>query len=75
MSRDSEKRQVVFGTSLAITLFTIVWVIIGVIAFIYSLFCFSKSGSALDKVVGLVLAIFFGPFYFLYLHFYKSYCR
>lgn len=71
---DNQKNQVIFGTSLAITIFSIIWVILGVIAFIYSIYCFSKNGSPTENILGLVLAIFFGPFYFLYLYFAKSYC-
>jgi hypothetical protein len=69
------------GEALGITLtfgiwiFVIIWLIMSVIAFIYSLVCFGKSGSVTDKIIGLLLAIFFGPFYFIYLYNYGVYCK
>jgi len=69
------EQKKLFGLSLAVAIFAIIWFLIGFIAFIYSLICFGKSGSILDKLVGLFLAVSFGPFYFIYLFFYKSYCR
>lgn len=65
----------VFGLGIAISVFALLWFLAGLIAFIWSLVCFAKSGTTADKVLGLLLAFFFGPLYFFYLGFYKSYCR
>lgn len=62
-----------FGEGLLTFIF--VWVFIGFVAFILSLMCFARSGSKFDKIMGLLLAIFFGPFYFLFYIFNKDYCR
>ena len=62
-----------FGKGLITFIF--VWVFIGLFAFILSLVCFARSGSAFEKIMGLLLAIFFGPFYFLFYVFNKEYCR
>ncbi len=51
------------------------WIILGFIAFVLSLVCFSRSGSILEKILGFFLAIFFGPFYFLFYLFDTGYCR
>lgn len=72
-TKEDEKK--LFGLGIGIAIFAIIWAILGIVAFIYSLVCFGKSGSSLDKIVGLLLAIFFGPLYFIYLIFNKSYCR
>ena len=53
----------------------LIWVLIGLVAFITSIVCFTRSGTAFDKVMGLLLALFFGPFYFLFFAFNKSYCK
>lgn len=53
----------------------LIWVLAGFIAFIMSIICFGKSGSTTDKIIGLLLAIFFGPFYFLFYGFNSNYCR
>jgi hypothetical protein len=62
-----------FGKGLITFIF--VWVFIGLVAFIMSLVCFAKSGTTFNKIIGLLLAIFFGPFYFLFYVFNKEYCR
>lgn len=46
-----------------------------IISFIASMTCFGKSGSTLEKIMGVLLAIFFGPFYFLFYAFNGNYCR
>ena len=55
----------------------VVWVALGVGAFIMSLVCFSKKGSSSgENWVGLLLAMFLGPFYWLYYALGpKSYCK
>ena len=55
----------------------IVWVALGVGAFIMSLVCFSKKGGTSgENWVGLLLALFLGPFYWLYYALGpKSYCK
>jgi len=53
----------------------VTWAIVGLMAFVWSLVCFARSGTALDKVVGLLLSIFFGPLFFLYLAVNSTYCR
>ena len=55
--------------------FLFLWGFAGFIAFIYSLFCFGRSGTTFDKAIGLLIAFFTGPFYFLYLRFNKNYCK
>jgi len=62
-----------FGKGLIV--FICVWILIGLVAFILSLVCFARSGSSFEKIMGLLLAIFFGPFYFLFYVFNKGYCR
>jgi len=48
--------------------------IISIWAIIKSLLCTGKSGSTAEKVLGIVIAFFLGPFYFLYLYANKNYC-
>lgn len=56
------------------SIFILLWLIIGTIAFIYSLFCLTRKGTTTSKIIGLLLAWFLGPFFFIYLKFNKSYC-
>jgi hypothetical protein len=57
-----------------LALFGLVWVIAGIIAFIMSLICFAYSGTAVEKFIGFLLAVFFGPFYWIYYFTSNSYC-
>jgi hypothetical protein len=56
-------------------LFASIWSLIGIIAFILSLVCFGYSGTFGQKILGLVISVVFGPFYFLYYYFSGSYCK
>jgi len=60
---------------LFLLVFLLIWIVAGLSAFLMSIMCFGSSGSTSDKVVGLVIYIFFGPFYWLYYAVNKKYCR
>lgn len=51
-----------------------IWFIISLWAVIKSLLCTGKSGTTAEKVLGVVIAFFLGPFYFLYQYANKNYC-
>ena len=62
--------------SQALVVFLSIWSLLVVIAFFTSLVCFGFRSSSLDqKVLGLLVAIILGPFYWLYFYFAKDYCR
>jgi len=63
------------GLSLFLVIILLMWILFGVIAFLMSLVCFGRSGTLLEKIIGLLLAIFFGPLYFIFYIFNSSYCR
>lgn len=52
-----------------------IWVFAGIAAFVMSLVCFGSSGTMVQKIVGFLLSVFIGPFYFIYLYVSKDYCR
>ena len=56
-------------------LVALLWVAAGIGAFIMSLVCFGRSGTTMEHVIGVLLAMFFGPFYWIYYFVAKSYCR
>jgi hypothetical protein len=56
-------------------LFASMWSITGIIAFILSLVCFGYSGTFGEKILGFIISIVFGPFYFLYYYYSGSYCK
>lgn len=52
--------------SAAAVMFLLVWNIIGIVAFIMSLVCFGYEGETSLKIVGLFLALFLGPIYWIF---------
>lgn len=56
------------------SIFVIIWLISSIIGFIMSLVCLSYNGTTGSKVAGVLLSIFFGPFYWLYYVFRTTYC-
>jgi hypothetical protein len=70
-----EKAKTAFGLWLTMMIFGILWAIAGLLALLWSILCFGKSGSTGQKVAGILLAIFFGPFYFIYYWTVQNYCR
>ena len=57
-----------------IFIFIVLWIVAGIAAFIMSIMCFGYSGTTVQHVVGFLLALFFGPFYWIYYFYVKSYC-
>ena len=55
--------------------FLVLWVVSGLVAFVYSLICIGRSGSTGQHVIGVLLAFFFGPFYWIYYGVSKTYCK
>lgn len=63
------------AAGMTLLVFILIWGFFGLVAFIYSFFCFSRSGTFWEKLFGIVIAFFTGPFYFLYLKFNVGYCK
>ena len=61
--------------SSAILVIVILWLLAGIAAFIWSLVCFGRSGTMAQKIIGLLLSMFLGPFYWIYFYVSKDYCR
>ena len=55
--------------------FAILWFTFGLIGFILSLVCFGYSGSAGEKIMGVIIALALGPWYFLYYFSDAGYCK
>lgn len=53
----------------------LLWAAIGLAAFIMSLICFGRSGQIIHQIIGLLLSVFVGPFYWIYYFAVGSYCR
>lgn len=53
----------------------IAWAVAGIAAFVYSVVCVGKTSSAGKVIVGLLMSVFLGPFYWIYYFLDKGYCR
>lgn len=62
-------------SSLFLAILLFVWVVAGIVGFLWSIMCFGRSGTMSQQIVGLLLAVFFGPLYWLYFFSVKKYCR
>ena len=61
--------------TMGVMLFVLVWMFAGVAALITSIICITKTSAAPnDNLVGLLLALFFGPFYWIYFIAKTGYC-
>jgi hypothetical protein len=63
------------NVSTTVLVFMIIWVVTGLAAFFASIMCFGRSGTTGEKFLGLLLAFFLGPFYWLYFFLNPDYCR
>ena len=64
-----------FKNSLGIFTIIILWSLAGIVAFIISIYCFTKSGTTGEKVIGLLISIILGPLYFIYAALNEKYCK
>lgn len=58
-----------------ICLLILIWITSGFIAFFASFICLFYNSSAGDKIAGLVMALFAGPFYWLFYIYNSNYCN
>lgn len=52
----------------------LIWYFAGLAAFIASIVCISYNGSGGSKLAGFLLALFLGPFYWIYYIYNVNYC-
>lgn len=62
-------------TGLVVLAFGMIWFLFGAAGFIMSFICFGYTGTIGEKLLGLILAIGLGPFYWLYYYSSPSYCK
>jgi hypothetical protein len=58
-----------------ISLIVLIWVVSGLFGFIASIVCLFYESSPGEKILGVVLSIFTGPFYWLYYILNTNYCN
>jgi len=58
-----------------ISLFILIWIVSGFVAFLASLVCVFYNSSIGDKIAGLIMALFAGPFYWLFYIYNSNYCN
>ena len=60
---------------LALAVVAIAWVVLGISALIQAGTCFGSNSTLAEKVVGLLLAVLLGPFYWIYFKTSTTYCK
>jgi len=75
MNQENQMSQENKGWSIFILILALLWILAGIVAFIMSIVCFGYSGTEVEKIVGLLLAFFLGPFYWIYYYVSSKYCR
>jgi uncharacterized membrane-anchored protein len=60
---------------IVLLLISLLWAIAGIAAFIMSIVCFGRTGGTGKHILGLLLAIFFGPLYWIYYFVARDYCK
>lgn len=55
------------------SIFTIIWLIMGILGWIMSIYCFKNKGKT-ENVLGLLIATLLGPFFWLYYIYMDNYC-
>lgn len=67
------------GSSMILYLFFLIfmsmWIIVTIYAIVKSFICAGKSGTTAEKIIGILLAVFLGPFYLIYLSSVEGYCK
>ena len=51
----------------------LVWIVLGMFAFVRSLCCFGRSGTITEKILGLIISWVAGPLYFFFSP--EGYCK
>ena len=55
-------------------IYLFIWFSSGIAAFVASFICLGYQGSTSDKIIGIMIALLFGPLYWLYFSLNKNYC-
>ena len=72
-NEEQEKKK--SPAKMIIAIVFIFWVILGIIGFIMSIICFGRSGTTGQHIIGLLIAIFFGPIYWIFYLAVPDYCK
>lgn len=57
------------------SLIVLIWVVSGLIGFVVSIVCLFYESSVSEKIIGVLLGVFTGPFFWLYYIYNINYCN
>lgn len=75
ISQEQQKKEMIGWVSIMTLLVMLIWMIAGIAAFIMSIVCFSRSGTPSQHIIGLLIALILGPFYWIYYVLARGYCK
>jgi flagellar basal body-associated protein FliL len=63
------------STKIVISIIIFIWAFLGIAGFIMSLVCFGRSGTSAQHIIGLLISLFLGPFYWIFYFAVPDYCK
>ena len=57
-----------------VSIFTLIWFLTGLLGWLMSIYCFKYNKTKIENVIGILIATFLGPFYWLYYIYMQNYC-
>jgi hypothetical protein len=58
----------------AVLVLVVAWVVAGIVAFVHSLMCIGKTPALWRGIMGVLVALMVGPFYWVYWYIDDEYC-
>lgn len=71
---DGRNKNKLKTISLFVSIFTLLWFLTGLLGWLMSIYCFKYNKTKIENVVGILIATFLGPFYWLYYIYMQNYC-
>lgn len=71
---DGRNKNKLKTIALFVSIFTLLWFLTGLLGWLMSIYCFKYNKTKIENVVGILIATFLGPFYWLYYIYMQNYC-
>tara|TARA_B000000437_G_scaffold142621_1_gene103867 strand:+ start:1744 stop:2112 length:369 start_codon:yes stop_codon:yes gene_type:complete len=69
-----EKKEKVSYLNIIVIILVLIWFLLGILGWFYSIYCFKYNKNKLENVMGLLISSLLGPFYWLYYFYINNYC-
>lgn len=69
-----EKKENKSYLNIIVVILVLIWFLLGILGWFYSIYCFKYNKNKLENVMGLLISSLLGPFYWLYYFYINNYC-